>query len=105
VQASNIGLLHPDLFPEVLVYSSGWFPDVRDKFERKWGKSLDAAATRLKLLWVGYGETDIARTNAEAALKMFDRHGLKYTSEVTPGGHEWANWRLYLAQTAPLLFR
>jgi len=105
VQASNIGLLHPDLFPEVLVYSSGWFPDVRDKFERKWGKSLDAAATRLKLLWVGYGETDIARTNAEAALKMFDRHGLKVTSEMTPGGHEWANWRLYLSQTAPLLFR
>ena len=105
LQASNIGLLHADLFPEVLIYSSGWFPDVRARFEQRWGAQLDADAKRLKLLWVGYGETDIARQNAEAALAMFERHGLKVTSEMTPGGHEWANWRLYLAQTAPLLFR
>lgn len=105
LQAANIGLLHADLFPELLVYSSGWFPGVREAFDQKWGTVLDADAKRLKLLWVGYGETDIARGNAEAALQMFARHGLKATSEMTPGGHEWANWRLYLAQTAPLLFR
>jgi enterochelin esterase family protein len=105
LQASNIGLLHVDLFPELLIYSSGWFPGVREKFEQRWGAQLDGDAKRLKLLWVGYGETDIARQNAEAALAMFERHGLKVTSEMTPGGHEWANWRLYLAQTAPLLFR
>jgi enterochelin esterase family protein len=105
LQSGNIGLLHADQFPEVLIYSSGWFPAVREKFEQRWGSTLDAAGKKLQLLWIGYGETDIARPNSEAALKMFDRHGLKYMSEMTPGGHEWANWRLYLSQTAPLLFR
>jgi enterochelin esterase family protein len=105
VQAANIGLLHTDLFTSVLIYSSGWFPDVLARFVQKWRSILDKDVKRLKLLWIGYGETDIARGNAEAMLKMFDRHGLQYQSEMTPGGHEWSNWRLYLTQTAPLLFQ
>jgi enterochelin esterase-like enzyme len=105
IQAANIGLIHADLFPYVLIYSSGWFPDVLTKFEQRWGGTLDADTAKLKYLWIGYGETDIARPNAEAAKQLFDRHRLKYDTQMTPGGHEWANWRLYLAQTLPRLFR
>jgi enterochelin esterase family protein len=36
---------------------------------------------------------------------MFDVYGVHYTAEETPGGHVWANWRLYLSRFAPLLFR
>ena len=105
LQAANIGLVHADMFPSVLIYSSGWFPQVATRFEQRWGTTLDADRTRLKLLWIGYGETDIARANAEAAKAMFDRHGLTYRTEMTPGGHVWANWRHYLTETAPLLFK
>ena len=105
IQAANIGLTHADMFPYVLIYSSGWFPDVRGKFEDKWGPTLDADRAKLKLLWLSYGQTDIARDNALAALEMFGRHKLVYRTEETPGGHTWTNWRRYLSETAPLLFQ
>jgi enterochelin esterase family protein len=54
---------------------------------------------------VGYGKTDIAHDNSIAMLQMFDRHGLKYDARETPGGHTWYNWRHYLNDFAPLLFR
>lgn len=31
--------------------------------------------------------------------------GVKIETMETPGGHEWANWRLYLHEIAPKLFR
>jgi hypothetical protein len=30
---------------------------------------------------------------------------MKVVSKETPGGHTWANWRDYLRDFAPLLFR
>lgn len=105
IQALNIGLAHPELFSQLGVFSSGWFPEVRQQFESLHGADLDRDASRLRLLWVAYGETDIARSNSEAMLQMFDRHQLKYHSEMTPGGHTWFNWRHDLNEFAPLLFR
>jgi enterochelin esterase-like enzyme len=105
VQTANIGLVHADLFPYIGIFSSGWFPEVRAEFERLHGADLDADRTKLKLLWVAYGRTDIANANSKAMLEMFDRHGLAYTASETDGGHTWFNWRHYLADLAPLLFR
>ncbi len=105
VQTANIGLAHPELFSHIGIFSSGWFPDVRAQFEASRGAELDQAAKSLKLMWVAYGETDIARPNAEAMLQMFDRHHLAYRQERTPGGHVWSNWRTNLRDFAPLLFQ
>lgn len=104
IQTLNIGLTHPELFSQLGIFSSGWFPEVRQQFESAHAADLDRDATRLRLVWVAYGETDIARTNSEAMLKMFDQHRLKYHSEMTPGGHVWFNWRHNLVAFAPLLF-
>jgi enterochelin esterase-like enzyme len=105
VQTLNIGLAHPEVFSQLGIFSSGWFPDVRQQFESRHSADLDRDASRLRLLWVAYGEADIARSNSEAMLQMFDRHQLKYHSEMTPGGHTWFNWRHDLNEFAPLLFR
>jgi enterochelin esterase family protein len=34
-----------------------------------------------------------------------DQIGMKYTYVETEGGHTWRNWRVYLSQVVPLLFR
>jgi enterochelin esterase-like enzyme len=105
VQAGNIALAYVDKFPWVGIFSSGWFPEMRPDVERLHGKDMDRAAKMERLLWVGYGKTDIARDNSKAMLKMFAAHGMRYQELETEGGHTYANWRLYLARFAPLLFR
>ncbi|KQY15806.1 hypothetical protein ASD28_23425 [Massilia sp. Root133] len=105
VQTGNIALAYVDKFPWVGIFSSGWFPEMRPDVERLHGKDMDKAAKTERLLWVGYGKTDIARDNSKAMLKMFAAHGMRYQELETEGGHTYANWRLYLARFAPLLFR
>ncbi|SDD77625.1 enterochelin esterase [Massilia sp. PDC64] len=105
VQTGNIALAYVDKFPWVGIFSSGWFPEVRPDVERLHGKDMDRAAKTERLMWVGYGKTDIARDNSKAMLKMFAAHGMRYQELETEGGHTYANWRSYLARFAPLLFR
>ena len=59
----------------------------------------------LKLFWWGWGETDIARTNGLAVIDKFKAQGVRVETRETPGGHTWHNWRLYLYEVAPKLFR
>ena len=105
IQTLNIGLTHTADFRYLGVFSSGWFPPGQQEFMQKYGSTLQQETSRLKLLWYSYGDTDIARPQAETILKIFDEHGVKYRTEMTPGGHTWTNWRLYLSQFAPLLFK
>ena len=105
VQAANIGLTHADEFAYLGLFSTGWFPAVIGEFASRHGADLDADRTRLTLLWVAYGSTDIARSNSLAMLRLFDQHGLRYASQESGGGHTWFNWRRDLVQFAPLLFR
>lgn len=105
IQTLNIGLTHTGTFRFLGVFSSGWFPPDQKVFDDKYGSTLKQETSRLKLLWFAYGDTDIARPQAENILKMFDRYGVQYQTELTPGGHTWENWRLYLSQFAPLLFK
>jgi enterochelin esterase-like enzyme len=106
IQTLNIGLHNLGTFRSLVVMSSGWFPTDRDAFF----SGPDAARipqynAQLKFFWWGWGKTDIARDNALACVARFQKAGVHVETEETPDGHEWKNWRLYLSQVAPLLFR
>ena len=59
----------------------------------------------LKLYWVGIGKDDfLYKQNKEFRAKL-DAAGMKYTYVETDGGHIWKNWRIYLSEFAPLLFK
>jgi enterochelin esterase family protein len=36
---------------------------------------------------------------------MLDKYGIKYVFHPSDGGHTWINWRRYLYDFAPRLFR
>ncbi len=106
IQTLNIGLHNLGTFSSLIVMSSGWFPADRDAFFN----GPDAARiaqynAKLKLFWWGWGQTDIARDNALACIARFQKAGVHLETEETADGHEWKNWRLYLSQVAPILFR
>ena len=41
----------------------------------------------------------------QAVRDIFKKDGIKVLYQQSTLGHEWANWRRYLAQTLPLMFQ
>lgn len=58
-----------------------------------------------KLYWFACGNTDFLWESAKSLDAALTKNGLEHTFFVTPGGHTWANWRIYLNTFAQLLFK
>jgi enterochelin esterase-like enzyme len=59
----------------------------------------------LKLLWFATGEADRLMTTTTATVELLKKHGFAPVFKQTPGGHTWINWRNYLDEFVPLLFK
>jgi enterochelin esterase family protein len=59
----------------------------------------------LRLLWFGTGKEDFLLSTTNATVDLFKRHGFSPVFVESPGGHTWINWRNYLSEFAPQLFR
>ena len=57
------------------------------------------------LLWIGCGVTDFLYQANKEFMQKLDANGFKYTYMETEGGHIWRNWRIYLSEFVPLLFK
>ena len=104
----HTGLPHLDTFSELYIYSSGHTsPETLAKFEENFKSLLSDPGTNNLFrvpLYMAAGETDIALYNGMKVLSLFNRYGLKNFWVLSDGGHEWANWRRYLYQTAQVMF-
>ena len=58
-----------------------------------------------KVFYVGVGRDDFVYEGVQTLRKKLDEHHFKYIYNETGGGHTWANWRLYLSDFAPMLFK
>jgi enterochelin esterase family protein len=106
IQTLNTGLQHLGTFRYVAVMSSGWTtPEDRQFFYDHEGSKFSTYNSQIKLFWWGWGQTDIARENGLAVIGKLKDAGVKIETLETPGGHEWVNWRIYLHEVAPKLFR
>ena len=107
-QTLNIGLTNLDTFSQMGVFSSGWFgQDGAGNFARN-HQALLADPTlneRIKLFWFATGKDDFVLPSTKAALALLDHHTIRYSYKETDGAHTWPNWRAYLNEFAPLLFR
>jgi enterochelin esterase family protein len=107
-QTLNVGLTNLDKFSHLGVFSSGWFgQDGAATFARN-NEALLADPKlndRIKLFWFATGKDDFVMPSTKAALALLDQHKVRYTYKETEGGHTWPNWRAYLNEFAPLLFR
>ena len=106
IQTLNTGLHNLGTFRYVAVMSSGWTTEEdRQFFYKSAAAKIPTYNSQLKLFWWGWGETDIARANGLMVIEKLKSQGVKIETMETPGGHEWSNWRLYLQEIAPKLFR
>ncbi|MDL2304628.1 esterase [Bacteroides sp. OttesenSCG-928-D19] len=58
-----------------------------------------------KLYWIACGTTDFLYKGVTESMKKMDEIGFKYTWRESGGGHTWDNWRIYLTEFAPMLFK
>lgn len=104
----NAGLTHLELFSQIFIYSSGFFPESQATWEANMSAVFKDPQTTNHLLnvpiYMAAGATDVALTNAEATRDILKKNGIKVLWVQSTLGHEWANWRRYLAQTLPLMF-
>ncbi|MGJ5815938.1 alpha/beta hydrolase [Paludibaculum fermentans] len=104
----HTGMPHLDTFSELYVYSSGHISEPTLKqFEENFSSVLKDPGTN-DLFRVPYymaaGETDIALKNGMKVMALFNQNGIRNFWVLSSGGHEWANWRRYLHQTAQIMF-
>jgi enterochelin esterase family protein len=107
LQALNMALYFPEKFDYVLPLSTGYFPEQLKTLEEKHTDVLkNPEINQLTLFWIAMGgEKDIAYQNGKNVLALFDKMGIKYTTNDYRAGHTFITWRHNLAEFAPLLFR
>lgn len=102
----NNGLTHPELFDYVGVFSMGLLNSQQlAQYEAKNGAALDEAAKSMKLVYYAMGKTDFLYSSVMPTRRVFDKHGIKHVYNESEGGHTWSNWRRYLNDFAPRLFK
>ncbi len=106
-QTLNIAMPHLDRFGYIGVFSSGIPANVSDAWEREHLAELDNVAAKrgLQLLWFGTGKQDFVMETTQSTLALMKKHGFAPVFVESEGGHTWLNWRDYLSEFAPQLFR
>lgn len=104
----HISKQYPDLFNYIGLFSAAILPNkevrspVYDDLE---GKLKIQFSRKPALYWIAIGNQDFLYKANEDYRKLLDEKGYKYTYYETGEGHIWKNWRIYLTEFVPLLFK
>lgn len=101
---------YPDMFDYVGLFSAavrwnggGVDPDAPDKtFAEMAARQFENAPA---LYWIAIGKDDFLYEFNAMYRKFLDNNGWEYVYHETPGGHTWKNWRDYLIEFTPMLFK
>ena len=103
-QSIEIGLGNLDRFGAVGAFSAAVPADFETRF-----KSLlddpDGTSAKLAVLWIGCGRQDGLFPRSQKLSEVLTAHHIRHTFHPTDGVHNYAVWRQYLGEIAPLLFR
>jgi len=103
------GLTHPELFHWIGIFSMGLGMQPGSNDVAKYEEANDAALKRdakdLKLVYYAIGKADFLHGTVAPTRGIFDKYGIKHVFNETEGGHTWINWRRYLNDFAPRLFK
>ena len=106
--SAYISANYPDLFGYVGLFSAavGAMPTTGSPFYEGFDAMLAKQFSKPpRLYWIGCGNVDFLYNNNKAMREKFDAAGYPYVYMETDGGHVWKNWRIYLADFAPRLFK
>ena len=98
----RISYAYPKTFDYVGLFSAS----VRDVTDEKVAAQLAAQRDNgFKLYWIACGKTDFLYKNNIAYMKYLDSVKFPYVYRESEGGHTWRNWRMYISEFVPMLFK
>ncbi len=115
-QALNVGIAHLADYSAIGVFSSGIFElggidagttPPGTSWEERNRSMLDDTTLKngLTHLWFATGKDDFLLKVTRSTVGMLKKHGFNVELEESAGGHTWINWRNYLHEFTPLLFK
>src|SRR5205085_8075712 len=107
-QTTRVITSNPDQFAYVGVWSAGVNPQTNADFEQRnaaFFASADKLNKQIKLFSISVGDKDFTFASSKNLSELLKKHGIKNEIHVSSGGHTWINWRHYLNELAPQLFR
>jgi enterochelin esterase family protein len=106
-QTLQVVTSHPNEFAYMGVWSAGMRGNAAD-FEKRntaFLEESDKVNKVVKLFSISVGDKDFAFAGSKNLSELLTKHGIKNELHVSGGGHTWINWRHYLNEFAPRLFR
>jgi len=104
----HISRYYPNTFDYIGLFSAAILPDskVTSKVYENFDATLKQQMTNgYRLYWIGIGKTDFLFKYNEEFRKKLDSIKMPYEYRESEGGHTWTNWRVYLSEFAPKLFK
>jgi enterochelin esterase-like enzyme len=97
----------PNTFDYMGLFSAAIMP--RDTTAKIY-QDIDATLARqknngYKLYWIAIGKDDFLYKFNKDYREKLDKMGMKYVYRESEGGHTWRNWRVYLSEFTPMLFK
>lgn len=106
--SQRISMLYPDMFDYVGLFSAACMPhsdakpEVYENMEQKLETQFAASP---KLYWIAIGDKDFLFEENKNYRELLDKHGFRYIYRESTDGHIWKNWRIFLSEFAPMLFK
>jgi enterochelin esterase-like enzyme len=103
----NIAIPHLEDYAYISLGRRGSQEPSGPSWEEQNKEKLDNAELKkgLKLFWFATGKEDFLVGTSQATVELFERHGFDVVYKETEGAHTWINWRSYLNEFAPKLFK
>lgn len=104
----HISKQYPDMFNYIGLFSAAIMPNKEVSspiYENMEGKLKVQFDKNPALYWIAIGKTDFLYKANEEYRKLLDEKGYKYTYYESDEGHIWKNWRIYMTEFVPMLFR
>ena len=104
----HISKQYPDMFDYVGLFSAAIMPnkDVKSPiYDNLEAKLKTQFAKKPSLYYIAIGNKDFLFQANNDYRKMLDEKGYKYEYYETGEGHIWKNWRIYLTEFAPKIFK
>lgn len=110
-QTLRVNFLYPGYFNYICPLSTGGHPHNQKGTKYAiddatlYGYLDKMAKAKITLVWMACGSDDPWYEEAKKLDYDLTQHNVWHSFYITPGGHEWANWRHYLNMFAPILFK
>lgn len=104
-QTLRTAFANMDTFSWICCYSAFLSPQLMESNYKHIYGNPEKTNKQLKLLWVSVGRDDFLYSGTVEFMDFLKARNVHFKSLITDGGHTWMNTKVYLAETAQLLFQ